>query len=212
MVVEIPKLKGCFFCSSFIARMVSLAFSNPRFTCRTWLCMSPTPSIDTRVLKMMFRSWHISTILVSIGMPRWGVRPVVFKPNLRSRGSLSSMTRQMSTRSLRVVGSPPETLAFSMFFHRPELKALLDLARASCPSCGRRASSCLHISQRASQTNVQWKIRTVGWIGVMSGDVAVDEVAGGADRRFGEILQRVDLCHKVLILNLLWPQSKAVRQ
>ncbi len=32
MVVEMPKLKEYFFCSSFIARIVSLAFSKPRFT------------------------------------------------------------------------------------------------------------------------------------------------------------------------------------
>ncbi len=77
MVVEIPKLKGTRFCSSCMARIVLSALSKPPFTLRTWLCISPTPSIDTRVLKMMPRSWHISATFVSIGMPRCGVRPVV---------------------------------------------------------------------------------------------------------------------------------------
>ncbi len=70
MVVEMPKLKEYFFCSSCMARIVWFAFSNPRLTWRTSLWTSPTPSIDTRVLKMMPRSWHISTIFVSIGMAR----------------------------------------------------------------------------------------------------------------------------------------------
>ena len=87
IVVEMPKLKRYFFCSSCIARIVWFAFSNPLFTARTWLCISPTPSIDTRKLKITPRSWHSSTIFVSIGIARCGVSPVVFNPNLRSRGS-----------------------------------------------------------------------------------------------------------------------------
>ena len=202
MVVEMPKLKGYFFCSSCIARMVSFAFSKPRFTCRTLLCISPTPSIETRVLKMMLRSWHISTIFVSIGMPRCGVRPVVLRPNLRSFGSRSSMTRQISTRSLRVVGSPPETLAFSMFFQRLRLEDLVDvgerhvaLAVAPLPVPAHLAARVAH--ERAVENQHGRVNRAV------AGDIAVDDVAGGADRRLGEVLQRVDLCHKVLILNLL---------
>ena len=94
-------------------------------------------------------------------MARWGVSPVVLMPSLRSRGSLSSITRQISTRSLRVVGSPPEMLAFSMFFQRPELKAFS--ISASVMSVLRSPRFQLwHISQRASQTNVQWKMSTVG--------------------------------------------------
>ena len=56
MVVEMPKLKRYFSWRAFMARMVSLALSKPRLTCRTSLWTSLTPSIDTRVLKMTFRS------------------------------------------------------------------------------------------------------------------------------------------------------------
>jgi hypothetical protein len=59
-----------FFWSAFIARIVWLALSKPRFTFRTSSCMSPTPSIDTRTLKITLRSWQSSTTLVSIGMAR----------------------------------------------------------------------------------------------------------------------------------------------
>ena len=48
--------------------------------------MSPTPSIDTRVLKMTPFLLHSSTIFVSIGIARCGVSPVVLMPNLRRRG------------------------------------------------------------------------------------------------------------------------------
>ena len=127
--------------------------------------MSSTPSIDTRVEKMTLRSWHISTTLVSIGMARCGVRPVVLIVSLRSFGNLSIITRQMSTMSFRVVGSPPDSDAFSMSFQRRELKA--------CSICSRVRSvlrsprvQLLHISHWASQTKVQWKMRTVGWSGV----------------------------------------------
>ena len=82
--------------------------------------MSPTPSIDTRVLKMTPFLLHSSTIFVSIGIARCGVSPVVLMPNLRSRGRRLSITSHISTRSLRVVGSPPDTLAVSMFFQRPD--------------------------------------------------------------------------------------------
>ena len=71
----------------------------------------------------------------------------------------------MSTRSLRVVGSPPETLAFSTFFQRFELNALSMSARLMSALRSPRFQ-LLHISQRASQTNVQWKISTVGWMGL----------------------------------------------
>src|SRR5918993_5096042 len=91
--------------------------------------------------------------------------PVVLSVSFLSFGNLSIITRAMSTRSLRVVGSPPEIDAFSMSFHRFELKA--------CSICSSVMSSLrlprvqlLHISQRASQTNVQWKIKTVGCSGV----------------------------------------------
>ena len=56
---------------------------------------------------------------------------------------------------------PPETLAFSMFFQRFDWKALS--ISASVMSLLRSPRfQFQHISQRASQTNVQWKISTVG--------------------------------------------------
>ena len=142
--------------------------------------MSPTPSTETRVEKMTLRSWQSSTTLVSIGMARWGVRPVVLMVSLRSFGNLSIISRQMSTMSLRVVGSPPERLAFSMFFHRLELKA-----RSICSSVMSSLRfprvQLLHISQRASQTNVQWKMKTVGWSGVYLATTALT-MSLGAER------------------------------
>ena len=38
----------------------------------------------------------------------------------------------------------------------------------------------LHISQRASQTNVQWKMKTVGWSGVYLATTALTMSLGGA--------------------------------
>ena len=94
-------------------------------------------------------------------MARWGVRPVVLSVSLRSRGSLSISTRTMSTRSLRVVGSPPEMDAFSMCFQSGESN--------TCSICSSVMSSLrlplvqlLHMLQRASHTKVTWKISTVG--------------------------------------------------
>ena len=165
IVEEMPKLKRYFFCSSCIAAIVLPAFSKARLTLRTSPCISLTPSIDTRVEKMTLRSWHISTTLVSIGMARCGVSPVVLMVSLRSLGNLSIMTRQMSTMSLRVVGSPPDSEAFSMSFQRFELNACSIWASVRSVLRSPRVQ-LLHISQWASQTNVQWKIRTVGWSGV----------------------------------------------
>ncbi len=54
-----------------------------------------------------------STMRVSIGIARFGVRPVVLMPILRKRGSRLWNISTMSGRSLRVVGSPPEMLRFS---------------------------------------------------------------------------------------------------
>ena len=116
---------------------------------------------------MMPRSWHISTIFVSIGMARCGVSPVVLMPNLRSRGKLVEHHpadldqvvpgRRLAARDVGVLDVLPEARA----------EGLLDLARASCRVLRSPRFQLLHISQRASQTNVQWKISTVGWMGLM---------------------------------------------
>ena len=67
--------------------------------------------------------------------------------------------------SFLVVGSPPESMHISTFFQSGLWKA-----RSICSSVMSllRSPRCqlLHISQRASQTNVQLKMRTVGWIGL----------------------------------------------
>ena len=65
-----PKLKRRVFCNSCIAAIVLPAFSKAFFTCRTELCISLTPSIETRVEKITLRSLQSSTIFVSIGIAR----------------------------------------------------------------------------------------------------------------------------------------------
>ena len=128
--------------------------------------MSPTPSIDTRVLKITPRRWQAAATFSIIGMARFGVMPVVLIPNFRKRGSRSSITSQISTRSLRVVGSPPDTLAISIFFQKSDrnTRSIWSNVMSSLRS---PRFQLLHISQRASQTQVQLKIRTVGWIGLI---------------------------------------------
>ena len=85
--------------------------------------------------------------------------------SFRSLGNLSIITRAISTRSLRVVGSPPEIEAFSMPFHRFDEKAR-SICSSVMSSLRLPRVQLLHISQRASQTKVQWKMKTVGWSGV----------------------------------------------
>src|SRR5919109_4147841 len=97
-------------------------------------------------------------------MARRGVRPVVLMVSFRSLGNLSIIKRQMSTMSLRVVGSPPDSDAFSMSFQRFELNACSIWASVRSVLRSPRVQ-LLHISQRASQTKVQWKMRTVGCSG-----------------------------------------------
>ena len=203
-VVEMPKLKLYFFCSSFMARIVSFAFSKPRFTRRTWLCISPTPSIDTRVLKMTPRSWHISTIFVSIGMPRWGVSPVVLMPELPQPGQpiehdpadLDEIVagRRLAAGNIGVLDVLPEV----------RLEGLVDLGEGHVALAVAALPVAAHLAARIADERAV-ENHHGGVDGVVAGDIAVDDIAGGADRRLGEILQRVDLCHKVLILNLLWP-------
>ncbi len=78
-------------------------------------------------------------------------------PNLRSLGMLSSITREISTMSFRVVGSPPERLAISTFFQRLDWK-VFSISSSDMSDLRSPRSQLLHISQRASQTKVQWKI------------------------------------------------------
>ncbi len=96
-----------------MASMVWQALSNPRLTSRTWLWTSPMPSSDTRMLISRPLAAQNSTMRVSIGIARFGVRPVVLMPILRKRGSRLWNISTRSGRSLRVVGSPPEMLRFS---------------------------------------------------------------------------------------------------
>ena len=104
------------FLATAIAALVAItasAQSQPRFTSRTWLCTSPMPSSETRMLIRMPFFAQNSTMRVSIGMARCGVRPVVLMPILRRRGKWRWNTCTISGRSFLVVGSPPEMLRFS---------------------------------------------------------------------------------------------------
>jgi hypothetical protein len=91
---------------------------------------------------------------VSMGIARVGVRPVVLTPTFRMRGSRRWNNSTISGRSFRVVGSPPEILRFST--------ACQKSAAMTGSSCSSVMSSLrlphfqlLHISQRASHTQVQ---------------------------------------------------------
>ena len=155
IVAAMPNEKfECFSASACIASIVWHALSKPRFTCRTWLWMSPMPSSDTRML--IGRSFDAQnfTMRVSIGMARCGVRPVVLTPILRSRGSRRWNISTISGRSFLVVGSPPEMLRFST---APQKSWCM--TPSSCSSVMSYLRSprfqLLHIVQRASQTNVQ---------------------------------------------------------
>src|SRR4029079_10184738 len=113
--------------------------------------------------------------------------PVVLSVSLRSLGNLSIIRRAISTKSLRVVGSPPEIEAFSMFFQR--------LEREACAICASVMSSLrlprvqlLHISQRASHTKVQWKMKTVGWSGVYFATAARTRSPGALKAAFARYL------------------------
>ena len=87
--------------------------------------------------------------------------PVVLSVSFRSFGNLSIITRQMSTMSLRVVGSPPDSDAFSMSFQKLELNTRSICSRVMS-SLRLPRVQLLHISQRASHTKVQWKMKTDG--------------------------------------------------
>jgi len=71
---------------------------------------------------------------------------------------------RMKTRAPLVTLMPPEMLAFSMCFQRGELKTFSICASVMSDLRSPRFQ-LLHISQRASQTKVQWKMTTVGRMG-----------------------------------------------
>ncbi len=137
-----------------MASMVWKALSKPFFTTRTWSCTSPIPSSDTRMLIRIPCVAQNSTMRVSIGMARLGVRPVVLIPILRRRGRWRWNSSTISGRSLRVVGSPPEMLRFST---APQNG--LAMTGSSCASVMSLLRSphfqLLHIVHFASHTHVQ---------------------------------------------------------
>ena len=160
--------------------------------------MSPTPSIDTRVLKMMPRSWHISAILVSIGMR--AVR--------REAGGVERQLAQLRElvdhhrgrcRPGRCGWSArrPRAMAFSMSFQSGELNAcsicssvMSSLRLPRCPVAAHLAAGV------ADERAVEDEDRRVER-GVLR-HVAVDKIPGGAQRRFREVLGGVDLGHAKL--------------
>ena len=82
-----------------------------------------------------------------------------------------------------------------MFFHSGELKTF-SICASVMSSLRSPRVQLLHISQRASQTNVHVEDQDGRVEGRDSADVAVDEVAGGTESSFCEVLGRVDLRHK----------------
>ena len=112
------------------------------------------PSSETRMLTSRSFAAQNSTMRVSIGMARWGVRPVVLIPILRIRGRCRWNISTISGRSLRVVGSPPEMFRFSML---PQNGSAMTGSSASRVMSALRSPyfQLLHISQRASHTHVQ---------------------------------------------------------
>ena len=113
---------------------------------------------------------------------------------LAQLGELVDHHAAMSTRSLRVVGSPPEIEAFSMSFQRFELNALLDLrqrhvflAVAARPVAAHLAAGVA--DERAMEDEDRRVERGVLRHG------RPDEVAGRAHRSFREVLRCVNLCH-----------------
>ena len=140
--------------SACIASIVSQALSKPRLTWRTWSWMSPMPSSETRALMSRSCSAQNLTICVSIGMARWGVKPVVLMPTFRIRGRWRWNISTSCGRSLRVVGSPPEMFRFST---APQ-KGWLIAGSSSASVMSDLRSPCfqlLHISHWASHTHVQ---------------------------------------------------------
>ena len=85
-------------------------------------------------------------------------------PSLRRRGSRFANSSTSSGRSLRVVGSPPEMLRFSTASQNG-LSMTPSISASVMSSLRLPRFQLLHIVQRASQTKVQLKMRTVGRIG-----------------------------------------------
>ena len=147
------------------ARWSCSAFSKPCFTWRTSSCMSPTPSIETRVLKMTLA---LVAQLDDLGQHRDGAMRRQ-AGGVDARTCAASAACRASPRTIR-----PGRCGSSARRRRRSRSRCS--SRAGAEHAARSASSVmsslrsprvqlLHISQRASQTNVQWKMRTVGWIG-----------------------------------------------
>ena len=95
-----------------------------------------------------------STIRVSIGIARFGVRPVVLIPTFRSLGRYLWNISTISGRSFRVVGSPPERFAISIFCQSGSWKQR-SISSIFMSDLRSPHFQLLHIVQRASQTHVQ---------------------------------------------------------
>ena len=112
------------------------------------------PSSETRMLIGSLCEAQNSTMRVSIGIARVGVSPVVLIPTFRIRGSRRWNISTISGRSFLVVGSPPEMFRFSTACQKS-----LSMTPSTCSSVMSSLRlphfQLLHISQRASQTQVQ---------------------------------------------------------
>ena len=132
-------------------------------------------------------------------MPRCGVSPVVLSVSFRSFGSLSIITRTMSTRSLRVVGSPPGDAGVLDVLPQRRAEDLLDLLERHVLLAVAARPVAAHVAAGvADERHVEDQDRRVQRRD--PANVAVDEVAGSTESGFGEVLGRVDLRHKYLSL------------
>ena len=111
-------------------------------------------------------SWHASATFVSIGIARCGVSPVVLMPYFRSFGSRSSITCETSTMSLRVVGSPPDSMHISMFFQSGLWKTLVDLRERHVGLAVAALPVAAHLAARVADEGAVEDEAPSGWMGL----------------------------------------------
>ena len=155
IVDAIPNWKlSCVFASACIASMVWQALSKPRFTSRTWLCTSPMPSSETR---MLIRMPLLRAELDDAGEHRDGALG-------RQAGGVDAdlaQPRQVAVEQLHHLGQvvPGRRLAagdVEVLDRAPERVVMTGSSWASVMSDLRSPHfQLLHIVHLASQTQVQ---------------------------------------------------------